>query len=99
MSEKLIRIYRIPGRRTGMGAITEVEKVIVLRGAIKVRRTEFSRSGNHWVEEIWASPDSEGLIFVRDISNSGKDYSYVIKISGGRVVEKVPKAAFLDTSH
>jgi len=90
MSQNLVKIYEVEGRQTGMGAVTKIVEVVAERGVIKVRRARFSKSGNHWVEEVWATPDADGYFVVKNISDSGKDYSYVAVVCCGQVVKKIP---------
>jgi len=78
-------IYRIHGRGTNMGAYTTIKVVSVERGVIEVKRVNYSKSGKHWVEELWVSEDAVGIVKVVDISNSGKNYSYFLKIENGEV--------------
>lgn len=60
-------ITTIECRRTGKGAYTHAE---VLREPAKVKKFGHSASGNHWREEIVIGDG--GLVFLTDISNSGK---------------------------
>jgi len=83
------KVYEIPGRATKAGAVTKVERVVIFEGDIKVKKTRVSRSGSHWVYEVYTKPNSRGLIVVEDLTNSGKDQSYILVIENGRPVEKI----------
>jgi hypothetical protein len=60
-------------RATGRGASTHAR---VLREPATVREFNRSRSGNHWSEEVTVGEG--GLVFVKDISNSGKHSCYCV---------------------
>jgi len=83
------KIKTIYARRTQMGAETRVVYVVAVRGDIRIRRHSFSKTGRHWIEEVWATPDTYGSVWVLDRSNSGKDNSYEIVIMDGKVVAEI----------
>ncbi len=60
-------------RATGQGARTYAW---VVRKPAQVRAFNHSRSGNHWSEEVTVGDG--GLVFVQDVSNSGKHRCYCI---------------------
>jgi len=84
------KVIEIPCRNTGMGATTRIVGYVIFKGDIKIRRRNFSQTGRHWKEEAWISDDFNGYIFVEDISNSRKNYSYKVRIVDGQVVGKEP---------
>jgi len=95
-------VAKLPARNTSMGARTWVHAVLVERGDIRVRRGNYSKSGRHWVDYIFATGDAKGVVYIVDYTNSGKSESYKLYIEGGRVVakelwdpsvEKVPSGA------
>jgi len=65
--------YLISCRRTKMGAST---RTVVLREPAEVRAFNTSRTGRHWEEEVVLGEG--GVVFVEDISNSGKHRCYVL---------------------
>ena len=67
---------KIGGRNTEMGAETFVRKV---SGDVKIRETNFSRTGNHWDIII----NGTGVIDIVDISNTGKHRCRRIKVKDG----------------
>lgn len=69
----MAEIRLIECRSTGRGARTYA---MVLREPATVREFNHSRTGNHWSEEITVGDG--GLVFVRDISNSGKHSCYCV---------------------
>jgi len=81
----LKKVYTIEGRRTMRGALTTFEIIKIEKGVIWTRKTAFSRSKLHWREELWVSEDAQGWVKVVDISNTGKDRSYILRIENGKV--------------
>jgi hypothetical protein len=76
------------GRNTGLGAYTKY-RIFSLRKncEVKPHRTEYSRTGNHWVDYWWLLP---GKYFIawQDISNSGKHYcGYGLLVVGSPFVQ------------
>jgi len=87
---KYQKLIKISGRSTGMGAITRVKWLTIEKGDIFVEHTNISRSGNHWQEIVYATEDASGTIYVVDISNSQKNYSYKLVVKDGKIVKKEP---------
>lgn len=70
-------------RSTGMGARTYAT---ILRQPASIQKANHSKTGNHWVEELLVGEG--GLIFVTDISNSGKHSCYCIPKTDLKKVER-----------
>jgi len=87
---RYVRIGKIYGRNTKMGGTCYVKYKHIEVGDIRIRRANLSKSGTHWDEEIWATPDATGTLFVLDISNSGKNQSYKILIRNGQITRREP---------
>jgi len=89
--------YHVYGRSTGMGAYTSMRVKKVLKGEARVKRYNYSRTGNHWEEALLVKPDTEAIVYVTDISNSGKHYCYVLHVvvdaSGNVTTNVVAEAA------
>jgi len=77
----------IHARATSCGARTYVAKINVLKGSAHVKRTDFSKSGRHWVERVYISEDFTGEIYVVDITNSGKNNSRILRFESGVLKE------------
>lgn len=60
-------------RQTDRGAHTSAT---ILRKPASILRFDESRSGNHWSEEIEVGDG--GLVFVEDVSNTGKHRCYCL---------------------
>lgn len=70
-------------RSTGRGASTQA---YALREPATVVEFDHSRTGNHWREEI--TVEDGGLVFVVDISNTGKHNCYCIPETSLDAVER-----------
>jgi len=68
----MIPILTIEARHIGMDAKTKLVVVKVLRGEAKIIRFNRSKTGNHWQETLFATPDFTGWVAEVDVSNSGK---------------------------
>lgn len=68
--------FEIEGRSTGSGAFTDAVIIRPDGSEYEPDHKESSRTGNHWTSWWYDSLD-DCLILVTDISNSGKDRSYI----------------------
>ena len=79
MYKREVQVHRtiLECRSTGKGAQTEA---CILSGSASIRIFDLSLTGNHWKEEItWEDDGSSNIIiFVTDISNSGKHNCYLL---------------------
>jgi hypothetical protein len=66
-------MMRIEGRSTRKGALTEA---VAIGGDVSIREISRSRTGRHWEDEVELGDD--GVVFVTDISNSGKHSCFVM---------------------
>ena len=74
------------GRRTQMGAFSTLVVVRVERGEARVERYNYSRSGRHWDEVLYITPDFTGVVAQIDISNSGKHRCQLVYWEDGQIV-------------
>jgi len=85
------RLYSIEGKVTGRGSYSSFIIVDIRQGVIDVRRYGYSRSRMHWKEDLLASNDADGLVHAVYVSNSGRDYSRLFVVQGGRIARVVRK--------
>jgi len=81
--KEIMHIYARNNIKTDAKTYLEIAKVF--RGQVKVVPFNFSKTRAHWEEKLLASEDAEAIVYHVDISNSGKHYCRVLKISGTNV--------------
>jgi len=84
----LICALTVSGRSTDQGAYTTIKHILRLKGETVKKIPWRSRSGRHWYETLCISSDFTGFVFIVDITNSGRDNSYIIRFENGKAVEE-----------
>jgi len=77
--KEVMHIYAKNAIKTS--AKRRLEIVKVLRGQVKVVPFNYSRTRAHWEEKLFASDDAEAIVYLIDISNSGKHRCKVLKVA------------------
>lgn len=83
----MIKVLEIRGRYTELGGCTKLHVLNTEKGRAKIIRKNFSKTGNHWDEILFVSPDFSGEIAIKDISNTGKHRCKLLRFADGKIVK------------
>jgi len=86
---RLHSAFEIEGRSTGMGARERLEIKETITGRAKIKVINTSKTGNHWKEILFITPDFSGTVHHISVSNSGRHWCEVLVFENGKLKERI----------